>query len=150
LGARKLMDIFGKKFGLRDVTAAAALGAGVTAAPRPNVFDNLTGYFLQKAIPRALAEVVDAEGFTPDTVIAFLVDLLKYNDNSSNTVSDNYYLAEIIQALGRSLARGSPLGALEAAPPRQARLALLREARTELDRYIGIERILPYFQNTVM
>jgi hypothetical protein len=44
--------------------------------------------------------VRDAEGFTPDEVLDFLLHLLKQNDNTGNPYSDYSYLATVIEALG--------------------------------------------------
>lgn len=39
----------------------------------------------------------------PPEVIRFLLDLFKYNDNSRNHYSDNYYRANLIDALGYTI-----------------------------------------------
>lgn len=42
----------------------------------------------------------NAHGICPPDVIRFLLDLFKYNDNSKNRFSDNYYRAALVRALG--------------------------------------------------
>lgn len=52
----------------------------------PNTFADFCNYHLQKILPLAMAQVQDKEGRTPSDVLEFLLDLLKNNDNSLNTV----------------------------------------------------------------
>lgn len=44
-----------------------------------------------------------AHGICPPEVFRFLLDLFKYNDNSRNHYSDNYYRAALVDALGESI-----------------------------------------------
>lgn len=39
----------------------------------------------------------------PPDVLRLLLDLFKYNDNSKNRYSDNYYRAALIDALGETI-----------------------------------------------
>lgn len=76
---------------------------GSFAAPhiiRQNTFSNFQHYFIQKTIPVAMAGLRNAHGICPPEVIRFLLDLFKYNDNSKNRYSDNYYRAVLVDALG--------------------------------------------------
>lgn len=70
---------------------------------KQNNFANLQLYFLQKTIPVAMAGLRTAHGICPDDVIKFLFNLFKYNDNSHNHYSDNYYRACLVDALGDSI-----------------------------------------------
>ena len=54
---------------------------------RPNDFSDRASYYLQCAIPRAMAKVRDNEGRAPLRIRAFLLEKLKFNDNSNNEVS---------------------------------------------------------------
>ena len=45
----------------------------------------------------------DSHNICPPEVIRFLLDLFKYNDNSKNTFSDNYYRAAMVEALGETV-----------------------------------------------
>ena len=42
-------------------------------------------------------------GICPPEVIRFLLDLFKYNDNTRNHYSDNYYRAALVDALGNAI-----------------------------------------------
>lgn len=70
---------------------------------RQNNFSNFQLYFLQKTIPVAMAGLRTAHGICPPEVFRFILDLFKYNDNSRNHYSDNYYRAALIDALGESI-----------------------------------------------
>lgn len=47
-----------------------------------------------------MATLRNAHGICPPEVLKFLIDLFRYNDNSRNQISDNYYRAALVQALG--------------------------------------------------
>lgn len=42
-------------------------------------------------------------GICPPDVVRFLLDLFKYNDNSKNHFSDNYYKASLVDALAATI-----------------------------------------------
>jgi len=50
-----------------------------------------------------MAGLRNALGICPSDVLDFLMDLFKYNDNSKNRYSDNYYRAALIEALGATV-----------------------------------------------
>lgn len=54
--------------------------------PRPNDFSDRAAYFVKCAIPRAIAKVRDHRGRSPIRARMFLLDKLKFNDNSDNEV----------------------------------------------------------------
>lgn len=54
---------------------------------RSNDFSDRNAYIIQCAIPKAIAAVRDANGKAPMRVKRFLLDKLKFNDNSGNDVS---------------------------------------------------------------
>ncbi|ODV92750.1 hypothetical protein CANCADRAFT_92684 [Tortispora caseinolytica NRRL Y-17796] len=64
--------------------------------PRENDFSNFASYFVQKAIIQALSTVRDENGDTPLDIKKFLLDLLKFNENSNNAYSDCYFIGELI------------------------------------------------------
>lgn len=65
-----------------------------------NIYDKSK---LFQTIPVAMAGLRNAHGICPPEVIKFLLDLFKYNDNSKNKFSDNYYRASLIEALGETI-----------------------------------------------
>lgn len=50
-----------------------------------------------------MAGLRNAHGLCPPEVLRFLLDLFKYNDNSKNRFSDNYYRAALIDALSATV-----------------------------------------------
>lgn len=54
--------------------------------PRPNDFSDRSMYYLQCAIPRAIARVRDNGNVSPIRARKFLLEKLRYNDNSNNEV----------------------------------------------------------------
>jgi transcription initiation factor TFIID subunit 2 len=63
---------------------------------------NITDDIFQ-TIPVAMAGLRNTHGICPPEVIRFLLDLFKYNDNSKNRYSDNYYRASLVEALGATV-----------------------------------------------
>ncbi|XP_045542678.1 transcription initiation factor TFIID subunit 2 [Papilio machaon] len=125
---------------------------GSFAAPhiiKQNNFDNLQHYFLQKTIPVAMAGLRNIHGICPPEVVRFLLDLFKYNDNSKNHFSDNYYRAALVDALAATitpvisvLQPGAPI----TADSLSADTKLVLE---EITRMLNLEKVLPCYKNTV-
>lgn len=59
--------------------------------------------YIFQTIPVAMAGLRNTHGICPPEVIRFLLDLFKYNDNSKNRYSDNYYRASLVEALGATV-----------------------------------------------
>lgn len=77
-----------------------------SAMTRPNDFSDQLAYLLQCEIIEAISKVRDGQGHTPKEVKEFLLDKLKFNDNSANDYSDAHYVARLMKALtGAVLAR---------------------------------------------
>lgn len=56
-----------------------------------------------QTIPVAMATLRNIHGIVPSEVLKFLLDLFKYNDNSRNRLSDNYYRAALVRSLGNTV-----------------------------------------------
>ncbi|OAL39527.1 hypothetical protein AYO20_01397 [Fonsecaea nubica] len=79
-----------------------------SALTRPNDFSDQLSYMLQCEIIEAIAEVRNSQGHSPKEVRDFLLEKLKYNDNSANDYSDAFYVARLMKALtGAAIARPS-------------------------------------------
>ncbi|KIW81221.1 hypothetical protein Z517_04246 [Fonsecaea pedrosoi CBS 271.37] len=77
-----------------------------SALTRPNDFSDQLSYMLQCEIIEAIAEVRNSQGHSPKEVRDFLLEKLKYNDNSANDYSDAFYVARLMKALtGAAIAR---------------------------------------------
>ncbi|GFU31093.1 transcription initiation factor TFIID subunit 2 [Nephila pilipes] len=92
-GPPAMMSIFKKLFGSHSCMHIIRL----------NNFKNLQHYFLLKTIPVAMAGLRTVQCICPPDVLKFLLDLFKYNDNSKNKFSDNYYRAALIDALAETV-----------------------------------------------
>lgn len=115
--------------GSNPIGMGVAMG-GDPFIPRPNNFENLSSYFIQKAIPWALRSSSSPQ------VVQFLTDLLMFNDNSTNIQSDCYYLGTILRAIGIILKAHPNL--------------ITEELMNQLYRYQKLEFIRPFYHNQVM
>ncbi|KAI9315007.1 hypothetical protein BX666DRAFT_1965766 [Dichotomocladium elegans] len=119
------------------------------AIPRPNNFSNLPDYFLQKSMVIAFSQIRDAHGLVPLKIRQFLLDLLKYNDNTGNEFSDNYYLATLISALGDALVPSisDVHEARELDGPEGEQL--LEAAKVEIERFRTLDYVVPSYHNVI-
>ncbi|WFC96745.1 hypothetical protein MBRA1_003407 [Malassezia brasiliensis] len=122
--------------------------------PRPNDFSDWAEYFVRRALIQAIARVRDHQGKALPRVQRFLVDLLTYNDNSTNKYVDDFYLASIINALAATLVPADT-GALSARTPgiddeySDEEVALRTAAIAEVERLQELDRLVPSFHNVV-
>ncbi|RUS71095.1 hypothetical protein EGW08_021141, partial [Elysia chlorotica] len=92
-GPPAMMNIFRKLFGSHSCPVIV----------RQNNFSNLHHYHLLKTMPQAMAKLRDTHNLCLAEITKFLLDLFKYNDNSRNKWSDNYYRASLIDALAATI-----------------------------------------------
>ncbi|KAL6239323.1 hypothetical protein BDW75DRAFT_227222 [Aspergillus navahoensis] len=121
---------------------------------RSNDFSDRASYVLQLVIPEAISKVRDVSGKTPMRVKRFLYDKLKFNDNSNNEYSDNFYVATLMKSLchamlGRVESRTEDLNNfdMDAVLEAQAEEQLERDAIAEIDRYRRMDEWSSSFQN---
>lgn len=140
-GPPAMMTIFRKVFGSFSCPHIIKL----------NNFTNFQHYFLQKAMPFAMAGLRTTHGTCSQEVVRFLLDLFKYNDNSKNKFSDNYYRAALIDALAETvtpavsavLARSFQHTSSEALPS-ETKLIL-----EEVTRYFNLDKLMPCYKYAV-
>ncbi|KAJ8973189.1 hypothetical protein NQ317_014990 [Molorchus minor] len=96
-----------------------------------------------------MAGLRNTHGICPPEVIRFLLDLFKYNDNSKNRHSDNYYRSALVEALGNTItpvvsvvSQGTPITAENLS----ADTKLILE---EVTRLLNFEKALPCYKYTV-
>nr|CAD7573934.1 unnamed protein product [Timema californicum] len=122
---------------------------------RQNNFTNLQHYFLQKAsttlctIPVAMAGLRNVHGICPPDVIRFLLDLFKYNDNSKNRFSDNYYRAALIDALGATVTPVISVVQQGSAITADSLSSDTKLVLEEITRSLNLEKLLPCYKYTV-
>ncbi|KAL4752101.1 hypothetical protein BDW72DRAFT_171991 [Aspergillus terricola var. indicus] len=121
---------------------------------RSNDFSDRAAYVLQLVIPEAISRVRDVSGKTPMRVKRFLYDKLKFNDNSNNEYSDNFYVATLMKSLchamlGRVESRTDDLNNfdMDAVLEAQAEEQLEKDAIAEIDRYRRMDEWSSSFQN---
>ncbi|GLJ49640.1 hypothetical protein SUGI_1053220 [Cryptomeria japonica] len=104
--------------------------------PRPNDFRDFPEYFVLEAIPIAIAMVRGCDGKSPPEAVDFILQLLKYNDNSGNPYSDVYWLAGLVDSIGKIDFGQRSIHAL---PP------LLKR----IDRLLQFERLMPSYNGVL-
>ncbi|ESQ27774.1 hypothetical protein EUTSA_v10018013mg [Eutrema salsugineum] len=100
--------------------------------PKPNDFRDFPEYFVLEAIPHAIAMVRGAEAKSPREAVEFILQLLKYNDNSGNPYSDVFWLAVLVQSVG-DLEFG------------QQSLTFLAPLLKRIDRLLQFDRLMPSY-----
>ncbi|KAL6559167.1 hypothetical protein OROHE_006536 [Orobanche hederae] len=100
------------------------------ALPRPNDFHDFQEYFVLEAIPHAVAMVRSSDKKSPREAVEFILQLLKYNDNSGNTYSDVFWVAALVQSVGE----------LEFG---QQSIIYLPSLLKRLDRLLQFDRLMP-------
>lgn len=91
-----------------------------TTIVRSNEFSSFRAYFMQKCVAASMAlsrldatRVVAGKSVRAKSVVsAFLLNLIRCNDNTGNPYEDAFYLADIISALSVSLCADGPLDAV--------------------------------------
>ncbi|KAJ4440026.1 Transcription initiation factor TFIID subunit 2, partial [Periplaneta americana] len=116
---------------------------------RQNNFTNLQHYFLQKTIPVAMAGLRNTHGICPPEVIRFLLDLFKYNDNSKNRFSDNYYRASLVEALGATVTPVISVVQQGTAITAESLSSDTKLVLEEITRCLNLEKLLPCYKFTV-
>ncbi|KAH7907029.1 hypothetical protein BJ138DRAFT_1137716 [Hygrophoropsis aurantiaca] len=77
-----------------------------TYVPKPNDFSDLAEYFVRKTLVNAISQVRFENGKTPSVVRQFLIDQLRYNDNTANSF---YLILAVANLIPNDLRVFSPL-----------------------------------------
>ncbi|KAJ7611016.1 hypothetical protein FB45DRAFT_329816 [Roridomyces roridus] len=126
-----------------------------TYVPKPNDFSDLSEYFVRKSLINAISRIRFENGKTPSVVRKFLIDQLRYNDNTSNTYADGYYICTIISSAAYATVSTSPPERGELLPSEvrseynEEDADLLKQALAEVDRYRTMDRLIPSTHNNV-
>merc|ERR1719391_839575 len=138
-GPPAMLPMFKKMFG--SFTASHII--------KQNDFADLQKYFLQKEIPVAMAKLRNSHGICPPEILKFLLDLFKYNDNSKNTFSDNYYRQGLVKALGETVTPVVSRVLQTEAISSDSLTEDTRRVLEEVTRYLNLEKLLPCYRHTV-
>ncbi|KAJ8084704.1 hypothetical protein PM082_003480 [Marasmius tenuissimus] len=126
-----------------------------TYIPKPNDFSDLSEYFVRKSLITAISSIRFENGKSPSVVRRFLIDQLRYNDNTANPYSDAFYICTTISAAASaSLSTAAPeRGELLPTEVRTEHNAedeqLLKMTLAEVDRYRSMDRLIPSTHNIV-
>eukprot|EP00249_Psilotum_nudum_P022024 c28343_g3_i2 orf=253-2820(-) len=138
-------------FALANTTAEATGWAGLShllkfyksrrydpdiGLPRPNDFHDLAEYFVLQVIPGAVAAIRGSDGKSPPEAVDFILQLMKYNDNSGNQYSDVYWLSSLIQSIGK----------IEFS---QQSLQILPRILKSIDRFLQYDRLMPSYNGLI-
>ncbi|EFO92138.1 CRE-TAF-2 protein [Caenorhabditis remanei] len=97
VGTPVLINMFRESFGCKSSTNI----------PKPNNFvvtaQNLQQYFVMQSLPQAISRLRKQTGECHEDVQSFLLDLIKFNDNSTNRYSDDFYRASLFNSLAASI-----------------------------------------------
>ena len=117
---------------------------------RRNNFANFQRYLLQKHIPIAMATLRTKLQICPPEVFHFILDLLKYNDNSRNKFTDNYYRAALIDALAATVTPAVKTVTLTGTLPSTDSLTPdTRLILEEITRSLNMEKLLPSYRHVL-
>ena len=130
-------------------------GQGDTSSvARPNDFSIRPSYIVQCAMLKAMARIRDSEGTTPAEVKEYLLDKLRFNDNSANPFSDCFYISTLMDALSDALSgRFQQTSDIDEMTVQEAQ-ALSRHRRlendclAEIDHYRRMDEWTSSYQNT--
>ncbi|CAF9936521.1 MAG: hypothetical protein ALECFALPRED_006875 [Alectoria fallacina] len=117
---------------------------------RSNDFTDRASYYIQCAIPQAMAKVRNASGHTPFQSRNFLFEKLKFNDNSNNEMSDCHYVAALMRGLAEALASKPPFptdGFDDFEDIVGDNQSFLNACLEEIDRHRRIDEWIPSYHN---
>lgn len=118
--------------------------------PKANDFSDFSSYFLQKAIPLSLSSVRNKQGRCPRDVQYFILDLLRYNDNTSNDYSDSGYITALISAIIASLDYVKPDELpMDSVDDGKNLTEFVQKATEEIDRCLRMDSWMPSVHNEI-
>ncbi|KAI3622581.1 tata-binding protein associated factor taf2 [Moniliophthora roreri] len=126
-----------------------------TYVPKPNDFSDLSEYFVRKSLITAISRIRFENGKSPSVVRQFLIDQLRYNDNTSNPYSDAFYICAIISAAASASVstaapeRGELLPTEVRTEHNEEDKKLLDQTLVEIERYRSMDRLIPSVHNIV-
>ncbi|KAK6036244.1 hypothetical protein COOONC_26251 [Cooperia oncophora] len=139
-GVPALLSLYRKTYGAKSCPSI----------PKSNNFvvtsQNLQQYFLQQALPQALARM-RTNGMALQEVQCFIVDYIRYNDNSINRYSDDHYRASLLNALAACVAPVNTLGGGNYIP--DALSWEMNEVVEETTHALNLDTIKPSFRHVV-
>ncbi|EKD18205.1 TATA-binding protein associated factor Taf2 [Drepanopeziza brunnea f. sp. 'multigermtubi' MB_m1] len=117
--------------------------------PRPNDFSDKRAYTVEMSIIKSLAKIRDSNGNCPKQSRLFLMDILRFNDNSNNQFSDNFKIATLLSALADSLIPLEDADNLDIYDDEEDMepVEFKKQVLEELDRYARMDEWINSYQN---
>lgn len=112
-----------------------------SSIPRSNDFSDFPTYFVQKAITRAFSQIRNGDGESPQEIRSLILDILAYNENSTNSMSDSFYLSDLITFLADVLCSSDSND--------ETTREFAARAVNEIDRCGRLDTWIPSYQNVV-
>ena len=142
------IGLFHLKKAFEELYCVSERGSWMT---RPNDFSDQLSYFLQCSIVEALSLVRDDRGNAPLEVKEFLLDKLKFNDNSLNSYSDAFYIGKLMKAVSTAVAaRSRQIQTAADLDQEEAMYKIQRleqDCLAEVDRYRRMDEWTSSYQN---
>jgi transcription initiation factor TFIID subunit 2 len=107
---------------------------------------DLQAYFIQKSLPLAMARLRNAHNVCPSEIVRFLLDLIKYNENSKNQLTDVYYRAALIDSLATTVSLSAAVVVAADAPLGPRSGSLTPDTRLVIEEIVlrlNLEKFLP-------
>nr|CAB3266794.1 transcription initiation factor TFIID subunit 2-like [Phallusia mammillata] len=115
---------------------------------RMNNFSDFQQYFIQKNLPVAMSMLRNMNAVCPKEILQYLLDLVKFNDNSNNKYSDNYYRAALVTSLSNTITPAVTVSA-EQKITAESLSADVRAIIDEVTRFLNLEKHLPSYRHTI-
>lgn len=139
-GPPAMMSLFHKMFGSRACETIV----------RQNDFSNFQQYYVQKAIPVAMAGLRTVHNICPSDVSEFLLRLIEFNENSKNKFDDGYYRAALVDALAATVTPAvTPVTVTGYVPSSDCLATETKSVLEEVTLYMNMEKLLPCFHLAV-
>ena len=117
--------------------------------PKANDFNDFNSFFLQNEFPKILSKIKHENGDVPYKIKTLLLNLLKYNENSSNNFNDCFYISDLICSLTNCLINENFLNNDEKVDS-LASDTFLENVVEEIKRLEKLEEWIPSYQNTIL
>lgn len=116
---------------------------------RPNNFIDPTQYFIQKHLPIAIATLRNIHNVCPNEVVRFILDLIRFNENSKNKYSDCYYRASLIDALNETISSTAIASNIDDHFTSKALTPELRAVIEEIVLRLNLEKLNPTYHHVI-
>ncbi|KAK7520225.1 transcription initiation factor TFIId 127kD subunit [Phyllosticta citriasiana] len=121
-----------------------------SAMVRSNDFSDRSQYLVQCAIPKAIAKVREPNGRGLMRAKRWILDKLKFNDNSHNAFSDSHYVATLLACLAEQLTyQETSTISFDFDDDEQDDLEFQKDALDEIKRHCRLDEWIPSYHNII-